>query len=82
MFAWATRQAANPDEYRRTIERLREDFQTVHREEVLLEDGRVLDRYSARSSPAPCATRDREFPPTAWASCSSRFRGGGRSAPG
>jgi PAS domain S-box-containing protein len=47
MFAWATRQAADPDGYRRTIEGLREDFQTVHRDEVLLADGRVLDRYSA-----------------------------------
>ncbi|HEX8603275.1 MAG TPA: PAS domain S-box protein, partial [Pseudoduganella sp.] len=44
MFAWATRQAADPDGYRRTIEGLREDFKTVHRDEVLLADGRVLDR--------------------------------------
>ena len=47
MFQWACQQAKNPDEYRGTIERLREDFETVHRDEVLLADGRVLDRYSS-----------------------------------
>jgi PAS domain S-box-containing protein len=47
MFDWACRQARDPDAYRATIERLREDTQTVHRDEVPLADGRVLDRYSA-----------------------------------
>ena len=47
MFQWACRQAQDPDGYRATIERLREDTETVHRDEVLLADGRVLDRYSA-----------------------------------
>jgi PAS domain S-box-containing protein len=47
MFRWACQQAQNPDEYRATIERLREDHETVHRDEVQLADGRVLDRYSA-----------------------------------
>jgi PAS domain S-box-containing protein len=47
MFQWACRQARNPDEYRRTIEALRDDPETVHRDEVQLADGRVLDRYSA-----------------------------------
>ena len=47
MFQWACRQARDPDGYRGTIERLREDSQTIHRDEVPLADGRVLDRYSA-----------------------------------
>jgi PAS domain S-box-containing protein len=47
MFRWASGQAADPDGYRATIERLREDTETVHRDEVPLADGRVLDRYSA-----------------------------------
>jgi PAS domain S-box-containing protein len=47
MFRWASEQAADPVEYRATIDRLREDTETIHRDEVLLADGRVLDRYSA-----------------------------------
>ncbi|HEX6908890.1 MAG TPA: PAS domain S-box protein [Longimicrobium sp.] len=47
MFAWACGQAKDPATYRAIIERLREDTETVHRDEVLLADGRVLDRYSA-----------------------------------
>jgi PAS domain S-box-containing protein len=47
MFQWVCRQASDPDAYRATIERLREDTETVHRDEVPLADGRVLDRYSA-----------------------------------
>ncbi len=47
MFQWACRQARDPDAYRQTIERLREDFETIHRDEVQLADGRVLDRYTS-----------------------------------
>ena len=47
MFDWVCRQAADPVAYRQVIERLREDTDSVHRDEVLLADGRVLDRYSA-----------------------------------
>jgi PAS domain S-box-containing protein len=47
MFAWACRQAKDPEEYQRTIERLRADPETVHRDEVHLADGRVLDRHTA-----------------------------------
>ena len=47
MFQFASAQAKDPDEYRATIARLREDFETVYRDEVALADGRVLDRYSA-----------------------------------
>jgi PAS domain S-box-containing protein len=47
MFQFASAQAKDPDEYRATIARLREDYETVYRDEVALADGRVLDRYSA-----------------------------------
>jgi PAS domain S-box-containing protein len=47
MFRFASAQAKDPDEYRGTIARLREDFETVYRDEVPLADGRVLDRYSS-----------------------------------
>ncbi|HEU0297883.1 MAG TPA: PAS domain S-box protein, partial [Longimicrobium sp.] len=47
MFHWVCRQAGDPDAYRRTVEELRADSRTIHRDEVLLADGRVLDRYSA-----------------------------------
>ncbi|HYR09396.1 MAG TPA: PAS domain S-box protein [Longimicrobium sp.] len=47
MFQWVCRQAKDPDAYRATIERLREDFETIHHDEVPLADGRVLDRYSS-----------------------------------
>jgi PAS domain S-box-containing protein len=47
MFAWVCRQAADPEAYRETIDRLRDDFDTVYRDEVPLADGRVLDRYSS-----------------------------------
>ncbi|HEX2208861.1 MAG TPA: PAS domain S-box protein, partial [Longimicrobium sp.] len=47
MFDWVCAQAADPVTYRRIIERLREEPDTVHRDEVTLADGRVLDRYSA-----------------------------------
>jgi PAS domain S-box-containing protein len=47
MFQFASAQARDPEEYRGTITRLREDFETVYRDEVELADGRVLDRYSS-----------------------------------
>jgi PAS domain S-box-containing protein len=47
MFQFASAQAKEPETYRATIARLREDFETVYRDEVALADGRVLDRYSA-----------------------------------
>ncbi|HEX5870494.1 MAG TPA: PAS domain S-box protein, partial [Longimicrobium sp.] len=47
MFEWACQQTRDPDGYRGTIERLREDFESVYRDEVPLADGRVLDRYSS-----------------------------------
>ena len=47
MFQWASAQAKDPEEYRATIAALRDDSETVHRDEVPLADGRVLDRYSA-----------------------------------
>ena len=47
MFQFASAQARDPEEYRGTIARLREDFETVYRDEVELADGRVLDRYSS-----------------------------------
>jgi PAS domain S-box-containing protein len=47
MFQFASAQAKDPDAYRATITRLREDAETVYRDEVALADGRVLDRYSS-----------------------------------
>jgi PAS domain S-box-containing protein len=47
MFQWVCRQAKDPDAYRATIEGLRDDFETIHHDEVALADGRVLDRYSS-----------------------------------
>ncbi|HEX6370042.1 MAG TPA: PAS domain S-box protein [Longimicrobium sp.] len=47
MFQFASAQARDPEAYRDTIARLREDFETVYRDEVALADGRVLDRYSS-----------------------------------
>jgi PAS domain S-box-containing protein len=47
MFRFASAQAQDPDEYRGTIARLRQDSETVYRDEVPLADGRVLDRYSS-----------------------------------
>src|SRR5690606_17806615 len=46
MLRWAVNQAADPQAYLASIERLRHDPETEHRDEVLLADGRVLDRYS------------------------------------
>lgn len=47
MLRWAVAQTADPAAYRASIERLRADPDVSHRDEVLLADGRVLDRYSA-----------------------------------
>ncbi|HEX6070608.1 MAG TPA: PAS domain S-box protein [Longimicrobiaceae bacterium] len=47
MLRWAVAQTADPAAYLASIERLRHDPEKVHRDEVLLADGRVLDRYSA-----------------------------------
>ncbi|HEV2132092.1 MAG TPA: PAS domain S-box protein [Longimicrobiaceae bacterium] len=47
MFSWACQQAADPDAYRATIDQLRYDPDATRRDEVLLADGRVLDRYTA-----------------------------------
>lgn len=47
MFRWAVGQTADPAGYIRSIEALRHDPDTRHRDEVLLADGRVLDRYSS-----------------------------------
>src|SRR5690606_1083037 len=47
MLRWAVGQTADPKGYLASIERLRYDPETRHRDEVLLADGRVLDRYSA-----------------------------------
>ncbi|HEX6042307.1 PAS domain S-box protein [Longimicrobium sp.] len=44
---WVSAQAKDPEGYRRTIERLRDDRENAYRHEALLADGRVLDRYSA-----------------------------------
>jgi signal transduction histidine kinase len=47
MFRWAVQQTADPEAYLATIERIRNDPEATHRDEVILADGRVLDRYSA-----------------------------------
>lgn len=47
MLRWAVGQTADPQAYQRSIEALRDDAATRHRDEVLLADGRVLDRYSS-----------------------------------
>src|SRR5690606_27686379 len=47
MLRWAVAQTADPKEYLASIERLRHDPDATHRDEVLLADGRVLDRYSS-----------------------------------
>ena len=47
MLRWAVTQTADPVAYLASIERLRHDPEARHRDEVLLADGRVLDRYSA-----------------------------------
>ena len=46
MLRWAVNQAADTGAYLASIERLRHDPDAEHRDEVLLADGRVLDRYS------------------------------------
>jgi PAS domain S-box-containing protein len=47
MLRWAVGQTADPESYLASIERLRHDPEATHRDEVLLADGRVLDRYTA-----------------------------------
>lgn len=47
MLKWAVNQTADPVGYMASIERIRQDPTATHRDEVLLADGRVLDRYSA-----------------------------------
>jgi PAS domain S-box-containing protein len=47
MLRWCVSQTADPQEYLARIERLRNDPEAVRRDEVLLADGRVFDRYSA-----------------------------------
>jgi PAS domain S-box-containing protein len=47
MLRWAVGQTADPRAYLASIERLRHDPDAKHRDEVLLADGRLLDRYSA-----------------------------------
>src|SRR5690606_38195146 len=46
MLRWAVGQTADPAGYRASIEKLRYNPNAAHRDEVLLADGRVLDRYS------------------------------------
>lgn len=47
MLRWSVSQTADPAGYQKSIEALRHDASTRHRDEVLLADGRVLDRYSS-----------------------------------
>src|SRR5690606_36591827 len=47
MLRWAVGRTADPQAYLASIERLRHDAEAKHRDEVLLADGRLLDRYSA-----------------------------------
>ncbi len=47
MFAWSSERVADPPAYRAAMERLRDDPETVERDEVRLADGRALDQYSA-----------------------------------
>src|SRR5690606_25742545 len=46
MLRWAVGQTADQAGYRASIEKLRYNPNAAHRDEVLLADGRVLDRYS------------------------------------